>query len=138
MAAEEKSAWIMLFVAIAAYTTYVIWVLNSTGGGELTDAPYVVPILGTIGGSIVLSILLHIFFVPRIGKKDQRDREIYRFGEYTGYAFVTIGALGAMLLAIFEVDHFWIANAIYLGFVLSAIIGSLAKIAAYREGLPRW
>jgi hypothetical protein len=43
-----------------------------------------------------------------------------------------------MLLAIFEFDHFWIANAIYLGFVLSAIIGSLAKIAAYREGLPRW
>lgn len=138
MAAEEKSAWIMAVVAIAAYTTYVIWVLNSTGGGALTDAPYVVPMLGTIGGSIVLSILLHIFFAPRIGKKDQRDREIYRFGEYTGYAFVTIGALGALVLTMFEVDYFWIANAIYLGFVLSAIIGSLAKIAAYREGLPRW
>lgn len=138
MAAEEKSAWIMAVVAIVAYTTYVIWVLNSTGGGALTDAPYVVPMLGTIGGSIVLSILLHIFFAPRIGKKDQRDREIYRFGEYTGYAFVTIGALGALVLTMFEVDYFWIANAIYLGFVLSAIIGSLAKIAAYREGLPRW
>jgi hypothetical protein len=138
MAAEEKSAWIMLFVAIAGYATYLIWVLSSTGGGALNDAPYVVPMLGTIGGSIVVSILLHIFFAPRIGKKDQRDREIYRFGEYTGYAFITIGSLGAMLLAIFEFDHFWIANAIYLGFVLSAIIGSLAKIAAYREGLPRW
>jgi hypothetical protein len=138
MAAEEKSAWIMLILAIVVYPVYLIWVLSDAGDGPLTDAPYVIPMLATIGGSIVLSILLHIFFAPRIGKKDQRDREIYRFGEYTGYAFVTIGALGAMLLAIFEVDHFWIANAIYLGFVLSAIIGSLAKIAAYREGLPRW
>ena len=94
--------------------------------------------LGTIGGSIVLSIILHIFFAPQIGKKDQREREIHRFGEYTGYAFITIGALAAMVFAMFEFDHFWIANVVYLCFVLSAILGSIAKIVAYRSGLPRW
>jgi hypothetical protein len=138
MAAEEKSAWIGLVLAIAAYTTYVIWVLNEAGAGALTEAPYVAPMLWTIGGSIVASILLHILFVGKIGKKDQREREIHRFGEYTGYAFVTIGALGAMVLAMFEADYFWIANVVYLCFVLSAILGCIAKIVAYRAGLPRW
>jgi hypothetical protein len=76
--------------------------------------------------------------MPRPPRADACEREIHRFGEYTGYAFVTIGALGAMALAILEVDHFWIANLVYLCFILSAILGSIAKIVAYRSGLPRW
>jgi hypothetical protein len=138
MAAEEKSAWIMLILAIVVYPVYLMWVLNSAGGAPLTEAPYVIPMLATIGGSIVLSILLHIFFAPQIGKKDQREKEIHRFGEYTGYAFITIGALAAMVFAMFRFDHFWIANVVYLCFVLSAILSSTAKVVAYRTGLPRW
>jgi hypothetical protein len=55
-----------------------------------------------------------------------------------GQAFVVIGALGALVLALFDVDGFWIANVIYLCFVLSAILSSIAKIVAYRSGMPRW
>ena len=76
MAAEEKSAWIMGFLAIVVYPVYLIWVLSGVGDGPLTEAPYAWPMLFTIGGSIVLSIILHIFFAPQIGKKDQREREI--------------------------------------------------------------
>lgn len=39
----------------------------------------------TIGGSIVASIILHIFFAPHLIKNDQRDREIGRFGEVAAY-----------------------------------------------------
>ena len=35
-------------------------------------------------------------------------------------------------LAMLRVDTFWIANAIYLCFVLSALLGSIAKIGFYR------
>ena len=139
MAAEEKSAWIMLLLAVAAGTTYVIWVLNEAAGAPLTEAPYMWPMIWTIVGSVVASIVLHIFFAPQMGKKDQREREIHRFGEYTGYAFITIGALAAMAMAMFEFDYFWIANAVYLCFILSAIIGGVAKITAYRSGMPaKW
>ena len=89
MAAEEKSAWIMLLLAIVVYPVYLVWVLNGVGDGPITEAPYVWPMIFTIGGSIVLSILLHIFFAPQIGKKDQREREIHRFGEYNSYASVS-------------------------------------------------
>jgi hypothetical protein len=72
------------------------------------------------------------------GKKDQRDREIYRFGEYIGQSFVVIGGVTALLMAMAEWDHFWIANVIYLTFVLSAILGSVTKIIAYRRGFQPW
>jgi hypothetical protein len=37
-----------------------------------------------------------------------------------------------------EVPHFWIANAVYLAFTLSAILGSVARIFAYRRGFQPW
>ena len=70
--------------------------------------------------------------------KDQRDKEINRLGEYTGQSFVVIGALAAMVLALVEVDWFWIANVVYLCFVLSAILGSATKLAAYRRDFSTW
>jgi hypothetical protein len=38
-------------------------------------------------------------------------------------------------LAMAEFEYFWIANAIYLAFVVSALTASVVKIAAYRRGL---
>jgi hypothetical protein len=37
-----------------------------------------------------------------------------------------------------ELPYFWIANAVYLAFFLSAALASVAKIVAYRRGLPAW
>ena len=34
-----------------------------------------------------------------------------------------------------DIDQFWIANVLYLGFVLSAVLGSLAKIAGYADAV---
>ena len=45
------------------------------------------------------------------------------------------GAAAAMLMAMAKWDYFWIANVIYLGFVLWAVGGSVLKLAAYRRGL---
>lgn len=137
MASEEKSTWIYLVVSVIGYSTYLIILLTQLGG-PLPERDYVVPLLSTIGGAIAGSIVLHIFLVGNAPKKDQRDKEIYRFGEAVGASFVVIGAVGAMLLAILEVDGFWIANAVYLCFVLSAILSSIARLVAYRSGMPRW
>jgi hypothetical protein len=138
MDTEQKSSWIQLILAIATYATYLVLLLGRAGVTPFPETPYVDLLLWTIGGSIVASIVLHIFFAPRLFKKDQRDREIGRFGDAMGQAFVVIGALGAMVLALFDFDGFWIANVIYVCFVLSAILSSIAKIVAYRSGMPRW
>ncbi|MGM9472866.1 hypothetical protein ACS5PJ_12760 [Pseudarthrobacter sp. YS3] len=142
MSFEEKSAWIMGVVAIGSYGVYLAIVLGMAGGMPLTDVPYIAPLLWTVGASIAASIALHAVFgilSPRdAGKKDQRDREIYRFGEYIGQSFLVIGGVAALLMAMTETDHFWIANVIYLAFVLSAVLGSIAKIVAYRRGFQPW
>ena len=142
MSFEEKSAWIMGVMAAASYGVYLAIVLGLAGTMPFAKVPYVAPLLWTVGASIVASIALHALigiFSPReAGKKDQRDREIYRFGEYIGHSFVVIGGVAALLMAMAEWDHFWIANVIYLTFVLSAILGSVAKIVAYRKGFQPW
>jgi hypothetical protein len=43
--------------------------------------------------------------------------------------------LAPFVLALTESDYFWIANAMYLAFVLSAFTSSVVKVVAYRRGL---
>lgn len=142
MSFEEKSAWVMGAVAAGAYGVYLAIVLGVAGAMPLADVPYVAPLLWTVGASVAVSIALHIVMgisaSEEAGKKDQRDKEINRFGEYIGQSFVVIGGVSALLMAMAELDHFWIANVIYLTFVLSALLGSVAKIVAYRRGFQPW
>ena len=129
---EEKTAWAYGVVALAAYLTYLVLLVT-------TGADYVAPMLWTIGASIVANIIATIAIgtvTPR--GKDQRDRDIYKFGEYVGNSFVVVGAVSALILAIIAAPHFWIANVLYLCFVLSAVLGTIAKLVAYRRGLPQW
>ncbi len=133
---DEKVAWAYLVVAVLGYAVYLI-LLGVNGPGA-----YVPLLIGTVVGSIVANILARIGISisnPReADKRDQRDREIKVFGERVGQAFVVIGALAALVLALFETPWFWIANAVYLAFVLSAVVGSIATLVAYRKGLPAW
>jgi len=64
-----------------------------------------------------------------------RDKEIYRFGEYASRWCIVAGAAAGFFMALAKADYFWIANAIYLGFVLWAVTGSVIRLVAYRRGL---
>ncbi|MGJ3561119.1 hypothetical protein ACR6C2_34110 [Streptomyces sp. INA 01156] len=138
MAFEEKRAWVMVLVSLAAYTLYAVTVLGRAGDGPLTDVAYTGTLLWTIGGAIVAAIVIHIAMAvvggPGADRTDERDREINQVGERIGQSMVVVGALAALLMAIAELRHFWIANAVYLAFVLSAVLSSFAKIMAYRKG----
>ena len=139
MTVEVKRAWGMVVVSVIGYAAYLVVVLGRTGDGPLADVAYVGPLLVTVGGAIVVGIVLNIVVSVREPKgtklKDQRDVEIGWFGDRIGQSFEVIGALTALVLAMAQAAHFWIANAIYLGFFLAAVVGSMAKIAAYRQGL---
>ncbi|MWB98993.1 hypothetical protein [Agromyces seonyuensis] len=138
MSYEEKGTWVFLVVAVAGYAVYLALVLPQLGGIPIADIDYVAPMLWTIGGAIVAAIVLRILveiFAPSDSYRgDARDREIERTGDRVGNSFIVIGALGAMVLAWFEADWFWIANAVYAGFVLSALLSSITRLVAYRRG----
>nr|WP_221374307.1 hypothetical protein [Actinoplanes polyasparticus] len=129
MTSEERRAWSLAVTSLIAYVVYLVVLLSG--------AAYVPALLWTVGGAIVVNIAVDISF-GRGHKSDQRDREIGRFGDHIGQSLVVAGAVAAMLLALFEARYFWIANVIYLAFVLSAILGSTAKIFAYRRGFHPW
>ncbi|MDH2424445.1 hypothetical protein [Sphaerisporangium sp. TRM90804] len=138
MAFEEKRAWMTIVVTVCAYTIYVVTVLRRAGDGPLADVAYAGTLLWTIGGAVAAAIVASIAMAVAGGhgadRTDERDREINKVGERIGQSIVVIGALAAVIMAIAELRHFWIANAVYLAFVLSAVLSSLAKIMAYRKG----
>ncbi|MBY8875104.1 hypothetical protein K7640_25060 [Micromonospora sp. PLK6-60] len=142
MTHEEKRAWTMLVVSVVAYAVYAAVVLSRAGGGPLAATTYAGALLWTVGGAVAVNIVAEIgmgVVNPRASRvKDVRDREIGRLGDHVGQAFVVIGAVSAMLMALAEWDRFWIANVIYLCFVLSAVVGSLTKVIVYRRGVPQW
>lgn len=136
----------MVVVTIATYLWYLTTVLGRVGDGPIENVAYAGSLIGAVVGAIVLSIVLNIVvaivagIVARRGpdQRDERDRVINRFGEAMGHSFVIIGAVAALGMAMATLPYFWIANVIYLCFVLSSLLSSAAKIIAYRRGLPRW
>jgi len=70
-----------------------------------------------------------------VGKSDMRDRDIARMGSRVGQAFMLIAGLGVIVLCAFETDWFWIANTMFFGFFLTAFLGGIASVIAYRRGI---
>lgn len=142
MSFEEKKAWAFAVVAVIAYGTYLVVVLAARDGGPLASVDYGPVVLATVGGAIlagiVAGVVLTVATPEHARRTDQRDREIARLGEHVGQAFLVLGGVGALLLSVRSADHFWIANVLYLGFVLSAVVGSSARLVAYRRGVPAW
>jgi drug/metabolite transporter (DMT)-like permease len=141
MTLQERRAWIRLAVAAAAYGGYVAVVLSNAGGRPLAQAGYAAALLWSVGASIAAAIVLEtITGASRRASRvtDERDREIGRLGDLVGGSFVVIGGVAAMLMAMAGWERFWIANVIYLCFVLSAVVGNFAKVMVYRGSFPQW
>ncbi|WP_043633853.1 hypothetical protein [Nonomuraea candida] len=138
MAFEEKRAWVMMVLSVCAYAIYVAIVVGQAGDGPFADVAYGAALLWTIGGAIFAGIVANIAMAVAGGRgadrTDERDREIRQVSERIGQSLVVVGALAALVMAIAELRHFWIANAVYLAFVLSSVLSSIAKIMAYRKG----
>jgi len=138
MTLEERRSWTYLAVAIVAYGVYLAIVLGGSASAPLVDVDYAPTMLFTIGGAIAAGIVIDIaigIVTPRRDQtKDVRDRDIARLGDRVGQSFLVIGGLAALLLAIVEAPYFFIANVIYLGFVLSAVLGAITKVVVYRRG----
>jgi hypothetical protein len=141
MTFTERNVWVFAIVSLAGFLAYAAVIVSRAQHVPIEDVDYIAPMLWSIGLAIVASIIgtIVVSIIWRDGgAKDRRDKEIDRIGEYTGQSFLVIGGLAGLVLAMVEADWFWIANAIYLGFVLSALLGSVTKIGLYRKGLPAW
>lgn len=143
MVYEERNTWSALIVTVITTIAYVIVVVHAAEGGSLTDVEWWPIMAWTIGVSIVATVVVSVlwgiiagmFDPDSVGTADQRDRDISRIGDRVGQSFMVIGGLGVIILSAFEADTFWIANTMFFGFALAAIVGGIASVIAYRRGL---
>ena len=139
MSYEEKGTWVYLVTSAGAYVVYLVIVLGRLLNTPAAQVSYVPVLLGTCLASIVAATvgrtLAETARPSDSRRSDVRDKEIYRFGEYASRWFIIGAAAAALVMAMAKWDYFWIANVIYLGFVLWAVVGSAVKLVAYRRGL---
>ena len=142
MSVEEKHWWTYAAIALVVPAIYFAIVLPQVAGTQVDEIEFQVPLLVAGGAGAVLGVIATIVLrissdvtSPRgVALKDQRDRDIHRLGEYVGGIVLAVAMALPFGLALLEVDHFWIANGMYLAFVLSALAGSVAKLVIYRRG----
>ena len=139
MSYEERGVWAYLLSSAAAYIAYLAIVVPRLFHTPATEVTYLLPLLVTTLASVfIATVIRSVLEVARpsdSSKADVRDRDIARFGAYASRWFVVGGAMAGLFMAVRRVDYFWIANVIYLGFVLWAVVGSVLRLVAYRRGL---
>jgi hypothetical protein len=146
---EEKVTWIGGFVAIVVSAVYASVVVPQLSGGAVGAIAYQTPMLIAIGAMIVMTIVVTILMsigtaitgeitgngsVDDIGRTDERDHDISRRGELVGFYVTSAGIIAALALAMTRADHFWIANAIFVSFMVSSVVSAAYKIVLYRRG----
>ena len=138
----EKSNWVVLIVGVPTLLVYMAVVVPQVLGKSIAEVSWVQPMIFTIAGFVVANILGNVVAAatnPReADKNDQRDREIDHFGERVGNWLIIAGSIAALVLAMTRADHFWIANAIFLGGMAAALVSSATKLAAYHGPFQRW
>jgi len=136
---EERRTWIYLVTSAGGYAVYLAIVLGRAAQTPVAHVSYIPSLLWTavaaMTAATISSTVVETARPSESRRADVRDKEIYRFGEFVGRWCVIAGAGAGLLMAMARWQYFWIANVIYLGFVLWAVTGSAVKIAAYRRGL---
>jgi hypothetical protein len=139
MSYEEKGTWVYLVASAGAYGVYLVIILGRLASTPAAQVPYAWVLLWTTVASILAATvgrtLVETARPSDSRRADVRDKEIRRFGEYASRWFIVAGAAAAFFMALAKWDYFWIANVIYLGFVLWAVVGSAVRLVAYRRGL---
>ena len=146
---EEKITWVSAVVTVIVPVAYFLIVLGRLADSSAADIAYQRPLLIAIGASIVLTIVGSILTgigtgisaelrgrsaSGEIDRKDERDKTISRRGDRIGYYVASAGMVGVLALTMLQYEYFWIANALYLSFVVATLVSSVVKLLAYHRG----
>jgi hypothetical protein len=136
----EKSNWAILGVAIVVPSFYFAHILAALRDTPVADIAFVRPLITSFVIFVVSALSLHIIASlsnPREkDKRDVRDKEIDRFGEYVGGIVMGIGAMTALAQVLAGLEDLWVASTLYGTFVSQALVSAVIKIVLYRRGMP--
>jgi hypothetical protein len=150
MAFHERFTWVNIVVTLLVAATYLRHVGAQVGTTPVADIAYVGPVVWATVAMIALNILGAITVaigsaisievtgqgsIDDIDRKDERDQSIARRGDLAGYYVTSVLVIGVFVLTVLELPHFWIANALFLAFVVAGLASASTKLVAYRRGL---
>lgn len=143
MVYEERNVWAGLIVSVLVIPAYIVIVLQQAASTPVTEIDWLPPMLWAIGVGIVATIVVSVVWgivagardPDGVGRSDIRDRDISRMGGRVEQGFLVIAGLAVIALCAIGADVFWIANAMFAGFAVSAVVGGVARAIAYRRGL---
>jgi hypothetical protein len=149
MSFEQKLTWVNTATTVIVVAVYAWIVGGQIAAGPVADIAYQKPMIIAVCAMIVLTIAGAIATaigtavgieisgkgsVDDIDRKDERDVHINRRGDLVGYYVSSVLMLGAFTLTMLEFPHFWIANAMFVAFVIAGLSSSAVKLVAYHRG----
>ena len=139
MTFEEKRQWAYGFASLVVPAAYLVWLAGRVAdAATIADVSYVRALLWAIGAGIVVNMIGSALVrgaSRNADLKDQRDLEIARRGDTVGFIAFSILIVGPFVLAMRDADTFWIANAIYVSYVLTAVLTATVKATLNRKGI---
>lgn len=149
MTFEEELTWVNAVITLVVAATYAWIVGTQVTTTPVTEIAYQRPMVIAVGAIIALTIVgaIAVAILTAIGveitgegsvddidRKDERDIDINRRGELAGHYVVSAFVLTALAITMLEFPYFWIANALFVGFMAAALVTDAVKLAAYRRG----
>ena len=146
---EEKMTWVSGVVTIIVPVVYFAIMLGRLQSTPASEIAYQVPLIVAMVASVVLIVIGAILMSigtsvvaaaqgrdpgAEIDRADERDKTISRRGDLVGYYVSSAGMVGVLVLTLLEADYFWIANALYLSFVVAMVVSSVVKLVSYHRG----
>lgn len=135
---QEKSTTLMTAAMMLVYGVYFFIIWRWHGAVPLEEIAYQPLLMAAVIPLIMFAVAGHVLialFNPREASvEDERDRQIALYGERAGGMMLGVTMFCGIVLSMLDTHHFYVANALMLGWVLAEILEGLTKIVLYRRG----
>jgi MFS family permease len=141
--------WVSVVVTILVPAVYFVTVLGRLQDTNAADIAYqrslitaiIATVILTIAGAIVMAVGTSVSAELRgrraadeVDREDERDKTISRRGDLIGYYVASGGMVVVLALTMMKYEYFWIANTLYLSFVVATLVSAVVKLVAYHRG----
>jgi hypothetical protein len=141
--------WVSVVVTILVPAVYFVTVLGRLQDTNAADIAYqrslitaiIATVILTIAGAIVMAVGTSVSAELRgrraadeVDREDERDKTISRHGDLIGYYVASGGMVVVLALTMMKYEYFWIANTLYLSFVVATLVSAVVKLVAYHRG----
>lgn len=138
MTLTERYQWAYAFAVAVTSGAYFVWLGMQLSHTAADDIEYVVPLLWTLLASFIVHAFGRGFAAGSArgdNRTDDRDKEVGRRADSLSFIIFSILAAVPMALGLMGFSAFWMTNALFLAFSLTAIANVGLKAVYYRKGV---